>query len=632
MSKVSRRVRLAAFAAACAACAWPAALAIASAPSNSTRHVPHAGPTAAATATKTSRAGSDEAQATQVWMAVRQQAAQQFVNASSTPGTETFRQFLSPNAYTERFGPSATQVQAVESYLTRKHFTRVYASVNDDYVSGIAPAADHSALRIPASLSHDVLAVTGRNDAQVKANISAGKQTTTAEPATRSAASPAATSSSSTGCSRYWGQKTEPISPAFDGVTEAAVPVCGYSAEQIRQAYGLSASDTGHGETIALIQDGGPARMRQTLTDWAKRNGLPAPKPGQYREETVGAGADSTCPNEGQVEGTLDSEVAYATAPGANQLMVDGDDCDQNDYTAQAIFDAMLAPLTGHGPHPSASIENLCFSPNINHEAAAPRSLVQVSHAIVLRAAAEGVSLLVASGDGLGIVLPASDPDATAVGGTTLGIGADGQRLFETGWSTRFGARTGTSSAWANRGVDGGPGGGVSALYPEPGYQRGVVPRSMAWRSRSEAGRVVPDISADADGATGMLVGVVSPTGRYSTFTGDGTSMATPLIAGIVADAEQGQPRSFGLLNPSLYSMSGTRAINDIRPLSPSDPQVDRAFYRPGAAIHGKPAPTYVGINGSATTKRATLPGYDTITGLGTPDGSYFIRALRAGK
>jgi hypothetical protein len=53
--------------------------------------------------------------------------------------------------------------------------------------------------------------------------------------------------------------------------------------------------------------------------------------------------------------------------------------------------------------------------------------------------------------------------------------------------------------------------------------------------------------------------------------------MATPLVAGIVADAEQGQPTDFGFLNPLLYSLAGSRAYHDILSLRPTDPEVDRA-------------------------------------------------------
>jgi subtilase family serine protease len=579
-----------------------------------------------------SAAGSYEASATQVWMAVRQQAAQRFVNASSTPGSKTFRRFLSPDAYMKRFGPSAGQVKAVESYLRAERFTHVQASINDDYVSGVAPASDHRPLKIPASLSRDVLAVTGRNDAQVKANIAAARS------AAAAAASPTATATNAKalGCSRYWGQKTQTISPAFDGVSEATLPVCGYSAHEIRDAYGLASSDTGKGETIALIQIGGPIAMRQTLTDWARRNGLPTPRPGQYREEAVNGGAkNNACQNIGPTEAGTDAQGAYATAPGANLLMVDGDDCDQNDQGSQALLDAMLAPLTGHGLRPSASIESVSWNIAAT-EAGGLRTLVKVSHVIALRAAAEGVSLLIASGDSLSIRNPASDPDVTAVGGTTLGLGANGQRLFQTGWSTRLGERTGTSGTWTDLGVQAGSGGGVSDLYPEPSYQRGVVPSAMARTKTGQAGRVVPDISADADDSTGMLIGQINPkTGRYGTTIGAGTSMATPLVAGIVADAEQGRPGSFGFLNPLLYSLAGTPAITDILPLAQSAPAVDRAYYTTAVTyFHGKYAPGYqIGVTASpASAARAIAPGYDTVTGLGTPNGSSFINALRSGK
>ncbi len=44
--------------------------------------------------------------------------------------------------------------------------------------------------------------------------------------------------------------------------------------------------------------------------------------------------------------------------------------------------------------------------------------------------------MLFSAGDGSGVETPSSDPYATAVGGTTLGIGKTDPRLFETGWST----------------------------------------------------------------------------------------------------------------------------------------------------------------------------------------------------
>ena len=71
----------------------------------------------------------------QVWMAGHSWPPQRFVDAVSTPGSPSYHQFLSPGAYTRRFGPSAAHVNAVESYLTGVGLTRVRASVNDVYVS-----------------------------------------------------------------------------------------------------------------------------------------------------------------------------------------------------------------------------------------------------------------------------------------------------------------------------------------------------------------------------------------------------------------------------------------------------------------------------------------------------------------
>jgi subtilase family serine protease len=622
---------------------------------------PLAGSAAAVTANKpgVGAVAGTESKAIEVWMAGDQQAAGRYAQAVSTPGSPSYRRFMSPSAYTQRFGPSAAQVQAVQWYLTGAGFSQVHASVNDDYVAATAPVStinrafsiqmrryrvagtdgkqttidsNDRNLTVPASIGSDVLAVTGLNTAQ--------PQTDETSPTSRSRR--ASASAGAAGCGRYWAQKTQTFTPAFRGLTKAAVAPCGYSAKQLRAAYGLTSANTGKGETIALPQIGGPDKMFRTLTDYAKANGLRAPRPDQYHEEAVGQGRrNRRCTNVGSLEAPLDSESAYAMAPGANQLMVDGDDCntDGGNY-AQSLFNAELAPLTGKGSKPSASIESVSYV--FSHsEGNAAASELKVVHAIALRAAAEGVSLLFSSGDQPG-VSSASDPDITIVGGTTLGIGAHNQRLFETGWSTATGERPGRSGPWHARGIFGAGGGGVSAVSGEPSYQQGVVPTSMALNRAGDPGRTVPDISADGDPSSGAMFGyiVAHPDGRtspFTRFTNAGTSMATPLVAGIVADAEKGQPTTLGFLNPLLYSLAGSRAYHDILPLRPTDPQVDRAWFSRGLVevnhklTHG----FVVGVNDAHQHGRAhqvTARGYDTMTGLGTPNGPAFIKALRSGR
>jgi len=588
-----------------------------------------------------------ESETVEVWMAGRQQAAQGFVDAVSTPRSPTYHRFLSPSAYTRRFGPSAAQVHAVRSYLTGAGFSLVHTSAEDDYVSATAPVArvdrafavqmrryvvtdfqgqattiesNDRDLSVPAAISSDILAVTGLNSAQ---------------PQAADVAIARGAGAKARGCSKYWAQETATISPAFRGLTEAAIPVCGYSAKQIRAAYGLSSADTGRGRTIALIEVGTPPdKMLEALTEYARADGLPAPRHGQYRQETIGHGR---CTSEGATEPTLDSEAAYATAPGADQVMVNG--CYTGNNFTQALFDAELAPLTGHGSRASAAIESSSYG--LGREGNVPRSELKTSHAIALRAAAEGVSQLFYSGDNPGVESPADDPDVTAVGGTTLGIGAHDQRLFETGWSTLFGDRRGASGPWHYEGVLGGAGGGASTIYGEPSYQQGIVPTALARNSKGRAGRAVPDIAADADFYSGMRIRYVftNSNGKSSGSweSNGGTSMSTPLVAGMVADAEQGHRKNLGFLNPLLYSLAGSPAFHDILPLSPADPQVDRAILTPGLTyIDHKYAEGYqLGVTDAqdiSGTHQVTAPGYDTMTGLGTPNGSEFITGLRSGK
>ena len=84
-------------------------------------------------------------------------------------------------------------------------------------------------------------------------------------------------------------------------------------------------------------------------------------------------------------------------APGANQLMVEGDSCNTQLQGVQPLFDAQLAVLSGHGNRASASIESNSWA--ISGGETFPKIYARTSHAINLRAAAEGVGMYFSSGD-----------------------------------------------------------------------------------------------------------------------------------------------------------------------------------------------------------------------------------------
>lgn len=605
---------------------------------------------AARIASAVTRAGATPASqrlTVQVWLKPKLSAATSFANSVATPGSSLFHRYLTPDAYTAAFGPTAAQAAAVATWLASRGLTQVHADSGRDYVSATGPAsnvqsafgtrisqyrvmsaggapavayANDGEASVPAALAPDVLAVTGLDSLP-----------SAAAPAESSSTAGTATAKAPT-CSNYWAQYVTSFRPSYQGLTKGSLPVCGYTADQIRAAYGATMAATGKGQTVAMTEPGPPTAMFQTLTDFAKASNLPAPKPAQYREQQV----DKTCPSASSAtrqpadnaqnppdEQAMDSEAVYAMAPGASQLMLYTDCLDD-----QSLIDTDLAVLTGDGGHPSASIVS-------NSWIIASSLPLATMHAMALRAVAEGVGMYFASGDSPGPEEPAADPYVTAVGGTTLGIGSKGNRLFETGWSDDQATLEG--GKWDDIGAsDSSGGGGSSPDYPQPAYQKGVVPAAMSQARTGNgvvADRTVPDIAADADAMSGMMTGqILSVTngqpGPYLTQPGAGTSQACPLIAGLVADAQQGQATSFGFVNPLLYRLAGTRAFHDILPVTAKMPQQYRDAYTPVNDL-GTPEVDVFDSQQPAYTKQVTAEGYDTMTGLGTPNGKAFILGLR---
>jgi len=435
--------------------------------------------------------------------------------------------------------------------------------------------------------------------------------------------------SAAPGCSQYYGQHTVSGLPERYGTTTFPTVGCGYTAGQLRAAYGASNASTGKGQTIALVELGLTKDMFLTLQDYAKANHMPAPSATRYTQLSLGK---NTCGDPFNGEEQLDVESSYDMAHGANQLVVGGDACNNGDGGNQGLFDADTAILDGTGGHPLATIASNSWESGSENQ---PASFTSIENSYLVRAAAEGVGMYFSSGDTSGVEMPSSDPYATAVGGTALGIGASGNRLFETGWSNGGYLLTGHHT-WLFRSEVAAAGGGPSLLWREPAYQKGVVPAALTKPpgTRSGPARSVPDISADADAAAGgFAVGVLTfPTGGgtptyHETLIG-GTSLAAPLVAGMVTAAQQGQSAPFGFLNPVLYKLHGTDAYHRTLPLTSHSPALQRAIYCPAAICHQNVLVTFDDQSPSITSQ-VTLPGYDNMTGVGTPNGPAFIQHLR---
>jgi subtilase family serine protease len=587
----------------------------------------------------------------EVWLKPQAAAAESYADQVSRPGSPLFQQYLSPAAYTARFGPSAAAAASVGAFLTSQGFTGVAADAGRDYVQGTGTVAaidaafrvrltyyrptsqanagsqplraNDRAVTLPSSIAGYVDGVTGLSNAAPQPAMVRGGAPAPLALATAGKPAPLP------GCSTFYGQHVATGLPKAFGTTSFPTGLCGYSASQVRGAYGYSASNAGKGVTIALVEQGLAPDMFKTLQDYAAVNHIQAPSASRYAELNLDSKPGCGDPFIGEEQ--LDVEAAYDMAPLANELVVGGDACSDVDSGVQALLDADLAILNGKGGHPLAPVASNSWA--FFGEADVPSSILQLEHSTLVRAASEGVSMLFASGDAPGVQTPSDDPYATAVGGTTLGIGSKGNRLFETGWADDVSILAG--KAWQGLGELFAAGGGLSLLWAQPSYQRGVVPASMATPLGDRAGlvRVVPDISALADPDTGFAFGQLTPNSKgvltFSEKAIGGTSLATPLVAGLVADAEQGQRHSFGFLNPALYRLAGTSALNDALPITTQTPAafhwvVCNTFGAPQLHAFDVQSPSVQGYLG-----QVTLKGYDTMTGIGAPNGQNFISALR---
>ncbi|MGH2910524.1 MAG: S53 family peptidase, partial [Solirubrobacteraceae bacterium] len=607
--------------------------------------------------------------------------------AVADPSSSSYHQYLTPAQWEARFSPSTATVSQVEKYLHGEGFqvdgvsadrmtidasgsaSRVGSAfattLTYHRVQGKKLLVNNTALTVPTSVANVISGISGLPEVPaVTGGVTGGATHRVA--ASPSAKQPAGFRNAQP-CGAYYGQSIAASFPALPGgyPTDAPYSPCGYTPPQLRGAYGLTGANDGSGETVAIVDAYASPTLFSDAQTYASKNDPSNPlQPSQFSELLAKQfNHGSECGKLGWYgEQTLDVEAVHATAPGAHILYAGASSCLDSGLfgTDQQIIDGHLANVitdswgdTGGDVLETASAR------------AAFDNVLQM-------AAATGVSVLYSTGDegdngvyfGTAVPdYPASSPWATAVGGTTLAVGSANQRLSEYGWSTARalfcnsdiqaagGCKKHQIGTWLPQSYDYGGGGGTSYSYLEPYYQAGVVPTSESEMRGSTAMRVLPDISMDADPTTGMLVGETQtfPDGvYYDQYRIGGTSLASPLLAGVIARADETGGAPLGFLNPKLYGLSGnSSAINDIvSPPSPTD--IIRSDYinsvdasngieYSARTVDDQGSESYCTVNAkgkqkctSAPISLMTLPGYDNMTGLGTP-GPGFIGAL-AGK
>ncbi|MBI1758857.1 MAG: S8/S53 family peptidase [Actinobacteria bacterium] len=597
------------------------------------------------------------------------------VRAVSDPSSSAYAHYLTPQAFRDRYAPTAATVDAVRAFLAgygvavssvpdnrnRVTATGTVAQVAAAFgtslasytVDGRTIRAASGPVTMPAGLAGQVLAVSGLSTVTTlmaphheDGPKVAGPASATTRPAASGAAPPPGAFVNSGPCSTYYGEKIATTVPTAYGAAQPYAP-CGYVPSQLQAAYGVNLAIqyglTGRGVTVAITDAYAAPTIVSDANTYATTHGQPALRSEQFRQVLPTGyryGYDDTvngdlCGEQGWYgEETLDVEAVHAMAPGADITYVAAPSCDNADFadTLNKVVDEHLADIVTNS---WGGTDESNGSPQLD----------AVYQQIFAQAALEGIGFYFSSGDsGDGSSLnngvptpeaPANSDLVTAVGGTSMAVDASGRRVWETGWSTGRSRLTGNAWSPPPPGkFQYGAGGGTSRVFAQPDYQRGVVPDALATRYSTQPARVIPDVSAVGDPSTGMLVGETQtfPDGsvRYSEYRIGGTSLSSPLFAGLMALADQAAGRPHGFANPVLYSRYGTSAYYD--PTARADTAVVRVDYVNGVDDSAGTATSLRSMDVSVGTILRAQPGYDDITGVGSPNGLAFVLAMVVGR
>jgi subtilase family serine protease len=588
-----------------------------------------------------------------------------YARSVSDPSSPAYRRFLSAAAAEARFGPAPRQVDAVATWLRSSGLQ--IAAINNHYIgvsgsavqmaaafdtpidnyalnSGVyrAPAATPS---VPQSLASSVLAVTNLDNAPQETvpmlDNGEGLTTPADSPSTSSAlptapapvvtptqAPPAPAFVNDGPFSTFYGSNIATALPDAYSAKQSYAPH-GYTSADLRAVYGASPAETGAGAKVAIIAAYASPTIVSDVSQYITATGGVPLHRSQFDQVTAASynSLDTCLASDWFNEQSLDVEAVHALAPAADVTLVSSASCEATDQ-----FDSVAKVVDDH----LADIVSNSWS-TIQPVTSAQQAAFEI---LFEQGAVEGIGFYAASGDNgdKGDLLngtpdyPGSDPWVTSVGGTTLAIGQHDKYLWETGWGTNVATLSSDGSSWGALpgAFDSGTGGGAIAGDPQPFYQVGVVPSALSEPAGAGSPeRLMPDIAADADPATGLLIGDTQQfpdgTARFNMHRIGGTSLATPVIAGIqalVQQADQGVP--LGFANPAVYALYGSRKLHDPtgNPLGTGlPPAVVRVDFNNGADASAGTATTL--RTSSLNTSLTSASGYDSTTGVGTPAAGY---------
>ncbi|HVP42915.1 MAG TPA: S53 family peptidase [Terriglobales bacterium] len=417
---------------------------------------------------------------------------------------------------------------------------------------------------------------------------------------------------------------TDPGYGLFSCQVGLSVGQC-YDPFQMRHAYNvdnlISKGFDGTGKTIVIIDAFSHPNIESQLAYFNSFYGLPQMNAGPGTPTFTQVAPDGFGPYDpGWAEEiSLDVEWAHAIAPGANIVLELG--ADNSDVALLSAFNDAVNNNRGDVISMSFGESDTCLGPD----------LTAAWHQAFVKATKKGITIFASTGDegaaqpscdGSSWIKstssPASDPLVTGVGGTELhaadyclvSLGCDpasnpapGTYQSEIAWNE--GPPYGDFQPYFDSTIA--SGGGFSTVWDKPYYQQGTIRGKM----RGEG-----DVSYNAAVLHGVLTYLNMPGVPVGFYRFGGTSAGSPQWAALTAIADQTVGHNYGFINAALYNMGLIQALGFLKPFHDVTSGTN-------SALEYDASNNPVDITGYSAG-----PGWDAVTGLGTPKASDVIAEL----
>ncbi|MFL5298852.1 MAG: protease pro-enzyme activation domain-containing protein, partial [Anaeromyxobacteraceae bacterium] len=612
-----------------------------------------------------------------VWLKLHNEAQlENLVRQQHTKGNPNFHKWQTQAQLDAQFSPTAQELKSVQNFLTAHKLTTLAVADNNWFVKvqgtvadvekafhvqldsfGVTGATFRSNTSNPSindSSGAHVAAVTGLDDVGFHPNSIVRRDPD---------GSPSRFPVSIAGPNGFFFESQcfrAPQTHSFTGaagtarysgnrfgsdITSSALghlPPCGYQPRELQTSYGLKALHAqgldGTGQTVVITDAFGSPTLAGDAATFSQIYGLPPADLTIVRAPGLAQnphGVDLGW----NAETTLDVEWAHAVAPGARIALVVATDRASLD---EAILHAVIHDLGN-------TISN---SWSIPEGFGNPAQLGRTERILQL-AAAKGVDVNFSSGDDgddrfstgfITVEYTGSSTFATSIGGTSLALNADDTIKWQSGWGNNLTRIADVAPANAavippsadpalGLGFQFGAGGGASLTFAKPDFQAGLPGTK----------RLVPDISLLADPFTGVEI-ILTDGGALSVEVIGGTSLAAPMFSGLMAIAAQKAGHGLGQAAPLVYGLPAG-AVSDIVPVGSPDnvtgvingaPVSADALAAPlfgtttyFSAMYNSPFSTrWFVLTFGTDTGLTTAPGWDDVTGVGTPNGAAFVNAI----